>query len=99
MFTIGAFGIITDEKDRVLLCHRRAFDLWNLPGGRVEVGESPWSALVREIEEETCLKVVPVHLSGVYSKTEMKLYCHSSAKLLVVVSTSPMRWTRSSTSS
>ena len=26
MFTIGVFGIITDEKDRVLLCHRRDFD-------------------------------------------------------------------------
>ena len=48
MFTIGVFGIITDERDRVLLCHRRDFDLWNLPGGRVEAGESPWSALVRE---------------------------------------------------
>ena len=53
MFTIGVFGIITDERDRVLLCHRRDFDLWNLPGGRVEAGESPWSALVREVEEET----------------------------------------------
>ncbi len=29
------------ERDRVLLCHRRDFDLWNLPGGRVEAGESP----------------------------------------------------------
>lgn len=70
MFTIGVFGIITDEKERVLLCHRRDFDLWNLPGGRVEAGESPWSALVREIEEETCLRVVPAHLSGVYSKPD-----------------------------
>ncbi len=26
MFTIGVFGIITDDKDRVLLCHRRDFD-------------------------------------------------------------------------
>ena len=78
--TIGVFGIITDERDRVLLYHRRDFDLWNLPGGRVEAGESPWSALVREVEEETCLKVVPVHLSGVYSKTDrnevvLSFYC------------------------
>ena len=70
MFTIGVFGIITDDKDRVLLCHRRDFDLWNLPGGGVEAGESPWAALVREIEEETGLNAVPVHLSGVYSKTD-----------------------------
>ena len=70
LFTIGAFGIITDENDRVLLCHRRDFDLWNLPGGGVESGESPWDALVREIKEETGLKAVPVNLSGVYSKPD-----------------------------
>lgn len=70
MFRIGVFGIITDEKDRVLLCHRRDFDLWNLPGGGVDPGESPWGALVREIEEETGLEAAPVHLSGVYSKPE-----------------------------
>ena len=70
MFTIGVFGIITDDNDRVLLCHRRDFDLWNLPGGGVEAGESPWDALVREIEEETGLKAVPVNLSGIYSKPD-----------------------------
>lgn len=70
MFKIGVFGIVTDERDRVLLCHRRDFDLWNLPGGGVEAGESPWDALVREIEEETGLEAAPVHLSGVYSKPD-----------------------------
>ncbi len=70
MFRVGVFGIITDDKDRVLLCHRRDFDLWNLPGGGVETGESPWDALVREIKEETGLEAAPVHLSGVYSKPE-----------------------------
>lgn len=70
MFRIGVFGILTDEEDRVLLCHRRDYDLWNLPGGGVEPGESPWDALVREIGEETGLEAAPVHLSGVYSKPE-----------------------------
>jgi len=70
VFRVGVFGIITDEEDRVLLCHRRDFDLWNLPGGGVEEGESPWDALVREIEEETGLEAAPVHLSGVYSKPD-----------------------------
>lgn len=70
MFTIGVFGIITDNEGRVLLCHRRDHDLWNLPGGGVERGESPWDALVREIKEETGLEAEPVHLTGVYSKPD-----------------------------
>lgn len=68
MFTIGTFGIITDNEERVLLCHRRDYDLWNLPGGGVRAGESPWDALIREIKEETGLQVKPIHLTGIYSK-------------------------------
>lgn len=70
MFTIGVFGIITDNEGRVLLCHRCDYDLWNLPGGAVKAGESPWDALVREIKEETGLETRPVHLTGVYSKPD-----------------------------
>lgn len=68
MFTIGVFAIIIDDQQRVLLCHRRDHDLWNLPGGAVESGESPWDALVREVKEETGLQISPSHLTGIYSK-------------------------------
>jgi len=70
MFKIGVFGIITDSEGRVLLCHRRDYDLWNLPGGGVHAGESPWDALVREIKEETGLEAKPIQLVGVYSKPD-----------------------------
>lgn len=53
MFSIGAFAIILDEQSRVLLCHRRDFDVWNLPGGGVENGELPTEAVIREVREET----------------------------------------------
>jgi ADP-ribose pyrophosphatase YjhB (NUDIX family) len=36
VFTIGVFGIIRDEQNRVLLCLRNDYDLWNLPGGALE---------------------------------------------------------------
>lgn len=41
MFSIGAFAVIFDDRQRVLLCHRRDMDAWNLPGGGVESGELP----------------------------------------------------------
>jgi 8-oxo-dGTP diphosphatase len=67
---IGAFAIILDEQERVLLCHRRDVDLWNLPGGGMEVGETPWRAVVREVREEVCLAAEVVRLAGVYSKPD-----------------------------
>ena len=70
MFTIGAFAIIFDEQGRVLLCHRRDFDVWNLPGGGVESGELPTEAVVREAKEETALEVAVERLVGVYGKTD-----------------------------
>jgi len=70
MYTIGAFGIIQNEQGEILLCHRRDKDLWNLPGGRVEIGESPWAAVVREVKEETGLNVKIEKFLGVFSKPE-----------------------------
>ena len=67
-FTVGIFGIIFDPQQRVLLCHRRDYDLWNLPGGGLEAGESPWGGLVREVKEETGLIVEISRLTGIYSK-------------------------------
>lgn len=71
MFRIGVFAIILDERERVLLCHRRDYDLWNLPGGALEAGEPPWQGVVREVKEETGLDVQVVRLAGVYSKPDV----------------------------
>ena len=57
MFTIGAFAIILDIQQRVLLCHRKDMDRWNLPGGGVMDGETPWQAVIREVREEVGLQV------------------------------------------
>lgn len=43
--------------DRVLLCQLTYKKDWDLPGGVVEVGESPMIAVSREVEEELGLKI------------------------------------------
>lgn len=67
-FTIGVFAIILDKQKRILLCHRRDRDLWNLPGGGLEKGEIPWQGVIREVKEETGLIVKIERLAGIYSK-------------------------------
>jgi mutator protein MutT len=67
MFTIGAYAIIIDPEQRVLLCQRNDIDRWNLPGGGVESGETPWEAVVREVREEVGLIVTIKRLLGVYA--------------------------------
>ena len=44
--------LVRDAPGRVLLCRLTYKDDWDLPGGVVEVGESPRDAVVREIKEE-----------------------------------------------
>lgn len=69
-FIIGAFGMLFDDDGRVLLCHRRDHDLWNLPGGGLRPGEAPWEGVVREVLEETGLEVAVGRLAGIYVKPE-----------------------------
>ena len=66
MQTLGAFAIILDADERVLLCHRTDRDAWNLPGGKVERGESPWEAVIREVDEEIGIVVRVDRLVGIY---------------------------------
>lgn len=69
--TLGAFAILFDPQRRVLLCHRRDVDLWNLPGGGLEAGESPWEGVMREVAEETGLSAEVKRLAGIYSKPDV----------------------------
>ncbi len=44
--------LVRDTADRVLLCRLTYKNDWDLPGGVVEVHESPMLAVAREVEEE-----------------------------------------------
>lgn len=49
--------LVRDTEERVLLCQLTYKPDWDLPGGVVEVNESPRLAVEREVEEELALKV------------------------------------------
>jgi ADP-ribose pyrophosphatase YjhB (NUDIX family) len=59
--------ILRDKTGRILFHHRPEFDLWSLPGGMLEVGESPAECARREAFEETGLQTEPVRLTAVLS--------------------------------
>lgn len=56
---ISQMLIRADDGDRVLLCQLTYKKDWDLPGGVVEVGESPMIAVGREVEEELGLRITP----------------------------------------
>jgi 8-oxo-dGTP pyrophosphatase MutT (NUDIX family) len=55
-FPVSIKGVVLDSRRRVLLLKNER-DEWELPGGRIEVGESPEECVVREIAEETQWKI------------------------------------------
>jgi ADP-ribose pyrophosphatase YjhB (NUDIX family) len=63
----GVAALIRDAEGRILLQRRSDDGSWSLPAGAVDPGERPGEALIREVFEETGLKVVPEQLAGVFS--------------------------------
>lgn len=64
-------AVITDDEGKLLLTKRSVEPqkgMWCLPGGFIEMNESPVETLVREVFEETGLKIAPGELIDACSK-------------------------------
>ncbi|MFL0397420.1 NUDIX domain-containing protein [Streptomyces albus] len=60
-------AVVRDADGRLLLIHKTDNDLWALPGGGHDIGESIAETVVREVEEETGIKVAVDDVSGLYT--------------------------------
>jgi ADP-ribose pyrophosphatase YjhB (NUDIX family) len=58
---------VLDDSGALLLVHRTDNDLWALPGGGVDPGESVADAVAREVKEEAGIDVEVGDLPGVYT--------------------------------
>ena len=64
-FLAVSAAIFRDGKVLIVRRARKpALNLYSLPGGAVEVGESLIDAVVREVREETQIDIEPVALAG-----------------------------------
>lgn len=64
---VAVTAVVVDDAGNVLLQKRTDNDLWGLPGGAMNIGESVGQAVVREVKEETALDVEPIGLVRIYS--------------------------------
>jgi ADP-ribose pyrophosphatase YjhB (NUDIX family) len=77
---VGGDAAIIDDGGRILLIQRADNGLWAMPGGALEVGETPAEGAVREALEETGIHCQPIALVGVFDsrrcgmKTRHHLY-------------------------
>ncbi|MFB7663967.1 NUDIX domain-containing protein [Kitasatospora sp. NPDC056138] len=60
-------AVVCDDLGRLLLIHKTDNDLWALPGGGHDIGESVAETVVREVREETGYEVEVVAVTGLYT--------------------------------
>ncbi|UKD53648.1 NUDIX domain-containing protein [Amycolatopsis sp. FU40] len=64
---VAVSAFIQDDEDRILMIRRTDNDLYAIPGGQLELGETLAQAAVREVREETGIECEITDVIGLYS--------------------------------
>lgn len=70
MVNVGTAAVVLSDH-QVLLVKREDFEVWTLPGGAIDPGESVSDAAIRETREEAGLDVHLTRLVGIYSRPKL----------------------------
>lgn len=80
-FHLGIKALVMDSEDNVLILQRPSKqdegEIWDLPGGRVQIGESAEQTLKREVYEETGLTNLSSILFVMMELTKLRINCSS----------------------
>ena len=63
---VGGDAAVIDDSGRLLLIQRADNGRWAMPGGALQVGETPAEGILREVLEETGITCQPVALVGIF---------------------------------
>ncbi|RSN28626.1 NUDIX hydrolase [Amycolatopsis sp. WAC 01416] len=64
---VAVSAFIQDDEGRILMIRRTDNDLYSIPGGQLELGETLAQAAVREVREETGIECEVTGVIGLYS--------------------------------
>lgn len=64
---VAVTAVVLDSLGRILMIRRGDSGLWAIPGGAQDIGETIVDATVREVLEETGIRIRVTRLVGIYS--------------------------------
>lgn len=64
----GVSAVVLDDQGRILLAERADTGRWALIAGVMDPGEQPAETVVREVYEETAVRVRPERITGVFTQ-------------------------------
>ena len=67
---ISVSAFVLDDAGRLLMIRRSDNDLYSIPGGQLELGETLSQAAVRELREETGIDIEAIGVIGLYSNPD-----------------------------
>jgi len=80
LILVGARCLLRDDQGRILLIKRSDNDLWAVPAGGIELGDSVRQCAIREVYEETGLtptKLAPIAILSGADSTETNICGHT----------------------